>query len=81
MATGEIRAAFSLSEPDAGSDAASLRCKATPDGDEYVINGTKMWVTNGVRAALVALAARTPEGITCFIYEKDARTPSPTRSR
>ncbi len=70
LATGEIRAAFSLSEPDAGSDAASLRCKATPDGDEYVINGTKMWVTNGERAALVALAARTPEGITCFIYEK-----------
>jgi len=70
MATGEVRAAFSLSEPDAGSDAASLRCKATPDGDEYVINGTKMWVTNGERAALVALAARTPEGITCFIYEK-----------
>jgi butyryl-CoA dehydrogenase len=71
LATGEIRAAFSLSEPDAGSDAASLRCRATPDGDEYLINGTKMWVTNGVRAALVALAARTPEGITCFIYEKE----------
>jgi butyryl-CoA dehydrogenase len=71
MATGEIRAAFSLSEPDAGSDASSLRCKATLDGDEYVINGTKMWVTNGVRAAIVALAARTPEGITCFIYEKE----------
>jgi butyryl-CoA dehydrogenase len=57
MATGERRAAFSLSEPDAGSDTQSLRCKATPDGDEYVINGTKMWVTNGVRAGLVALAA------------------------
>jgi alkylation response protein AidB-like acyl-CoA dehydrogenase len=71
MATGEIRGAFSLSEPDAGSDAASLRCKATPDGDEYVIDGTKMWVTNGVRAGIVALAARTPEGITCFIYEKE----------
>jgi len=71
LATGEIRAAFSLSEPDAGSDAAALRCKADLDGDEYVINGTKMWVTNGVRAALVALAARTPEGITCFIYEKE----------
>jgi butyryl-CoA dehydrogenase len=71
MATGERRAAFSLSEPDAGSDTQSLRCKATPDGDEYVINGTKMWVTNGVRAGLVALAAKTPEGITCFIVEKE----------
>jgi butyryl-CoA dehydrogenase len=71
LATGEVRGAFSLSEPDAGSDAASLRCKATPDGDEYVIDGTKMWVTNGVRAGVVALAARTPEGITCFIYEKE----------
>jgi len=76
LATGEIRAAFSLSEPDAGSDAASLRCKAELDGDEYVINGTKMWVTNGVRAALVALAARTPEGITCFIYEKEPEVSS-----
>jgi alkylation response protein AidB-like acyl-CoA dehydrogenase len=71
LATGEVRGAFSLSEPDAGSDAASLRCKATPDGDEYVIDGTKMWVTNGVRAGLVALAARTPEGITCFVVEKE----------
>ncbi len=71
MSTGEVRAAFSLSEPDAGSDTQALRCKAVPDGDEYLINGTKMWVTNGVRAGLVALAARTPEGITCFIVEKD----------
>ena len=71
LATGEIRAAFSLSEPDAGSDAKALRCKATPDGDEYVINGTKMWVTNGERSGLVALAARAPEGITCFMVEKD----------
>ena len=71
MATGEVRAAFSLSEPDAGSDAQALRCRAKPDGDEYVIDGTKMWVTNGERAGLVALAARTPEGITCFIVEKE----------
>jgi butyryl-CoA dehydrogenase len=71
MATGERRAAFSLSEPDAGSDTQALRCKATPDGDTYVVNGTKMWVTNGERAGLVALAARTPEGITCFIVEKE----------
>ena len=71
MATGEVRAAFSLSEPDAGSDAQALRCKATPDGAQYLIDGTKMWVTNGERAGLVALAARTPEGITCFIVEKE----------
>ena len=71
MATGERRGALSLSEPDAGSDTQALRCKAVPDGDEYVIDGTKMWVTNGERASIVALAARTPEGITCFMVEKD----------
>ena len=71
MASGEVRGAFSLSEPDAGSDAGAIRCKATPDGDEYILDGTKMWVTNGERAGLVALAARTPEGITCFVVEKD----------
>jgi butyryl-CoA dehydrogenase len=70
MAEGERRGAFSLSEPDAGSDTRSLRCKAEPDGGEYVLNGTKMWVTNGERASVVAVAARTPEGITCFIVEK-----------
>src|SRR3954469_5790401 len=71
MATGEVRSAFSLSEPDAGSDTQAIRAKATPDGDEYIIDGTKMWVTNGERAGLVALAARAPEGITCFIIEKE----------
>jgi butyryl-CoA dehydrogenase len=71
LAAGDVRAAFSLSEPDAGSDTQALRAKAVPDGDEYVVNGTKMWVTNGERAGLVALAARTPEGITCFIVEKE----------
>src|SRR5207248_4604193 len=71
MATGELRGCLSLSEPDAGSDTRSLRCRATPDGDEYVLDGTKMWVTNGVRASLVTLAAKTPEGITCFIVEKE----------
>jgi butyryl-CoA dehydrogenase len=71
MATGEMRGALSLSEPDAGSDTSAIRCRAVRDGDEYVINGTKMWVTNGERASIVALAARTDEGITCFIVEKD----------
>jgi len=71
MATGELRGCLSLSEPDAGSDTSSLRCKATPDGDEYVLDGAKAWVTNGIRASVVALAARTPEGITCFVVEKE----------
>src|SRR3954463_8873701 len=71
MTTGELRGCLSLSEPDAGSDTRALRLKATPDGDEYILDGTKMWVTNGVRANLVTLAARTPEGITCFIVEKE----------
>jgi butyryl-CoA dehydrogenase len=71
LASGEWRAAMSLSEPDAGSDTNALRCKATPDGDEYVIDGTKMWVTNGQYSTVVALAARTPEGITCFMVEKE----------
>ena len=71
MAAGDVRGALSLSEPDAGSDTSAIRCKATPDGDEYVIDGTKMWVTNGERAGIVALAARTPEGITCFMVEKE----------
>jgi butyryl-CoA dehydrogenase len=71
LATGELRGCLSLSEPDAGSDTRNLSCRATRDGDEYVLNGTKMWVTNGTRAGLVALAARTDEGITCFMVEKE----------
>jgi len=71
MASGERRGALSLSEPDAGSDTSNISCRAQRDGDEYVLNGTKAWVTNGERAALVALAARTDEGISAFIVEKD----------
>jgi alkylation response protein AidB-like acyl-CoA dehydrogenase len=71
MATGERRGALSLSEPDAGSDTRNIACKAQRDGDEYVLNGTKAWVTNGERAAIVALAARTDEGISAFMVEKE----------
>jgi alkylation response protein AidB-like acyl-CoA dehydrogenase len=71
MAAGDLRGCLSLSEPDAGSDTRALRCKATPDGEEYVLDGTKAWVTNGERAGIVALAARAPEGITCFMVEKE----------
>ena len=70
MASGEVRGALSLSEPDAGSDTRNISCKATPDGDTYVLSGTKAWVTNGERAGIVALAARAPEGISAFIVEK-----------
>src|SRR5690606_1722487 len=75
MATGEVRGALSLSEPDAGSDTRNIACKAVRDGDEYVIDGTKAWVTNGERAGIVALAARTEEGISAFVVEKE---PGPT---
>jgi butyryl-CoA dehydrogenase len=71
MAAGERRGALSLSEPDAGSDTRNLSCRAERDGDEYVLNGTKAWVTNGERASIVALAVRTEEGISALIVEKD----------
>jgi alkylation response protein AidB-like acyl-CoA dehydrogenase len=71
LAAGDIRGCLSLSEPDAGSDTRNISCRAKRDGDEFVVNGTKMWVTNGERAGLVALAARTEEGISCFIVEKE----------
>ena len=71
MATGERRGALSLSEPDAGSDTGAITCRAVRDGDDYVVNGTKAWVTNGERASLVALAARTDEGISAFVVEKE----------
>jgi alkylation response protein AidB-like acyl-CoA dehydrogenase len=71
MASGNRRGALSLSEPDAGSDTRNISCRARRDGEEYVLNGTKAWVTNGERAAIVALAARTDEGISAFIVEKE----------
>ena len=72
LASGERRGCFSLSEPDSGSDAAALRCRAARDGGEWVVNGTKMWVTNGERAGLVALLARTGDDeISCFLVDKE----------
>ena len=62
MAEGEIRAAFSMSEPGLGSDVAAITTKGVRDGDDYLITGQKMWLTNGASARLVALLARTPEG-------------------
>jgi alkylation response protein AidB-like acyl-CoA dehydrogenase len=68
--------AFVLSEPGAGSDAAAIRTTAVRDGDEYVLNGTKTWITNGGISTVYAVLAKTdPEaghrGISCFIVETD----------
>ena len=74
LATGEITAAFSLSEPGAGSDAASVATTAVRKGDRYVLNGTKMWVTNGSHAGVITLfatvdRARGKDGVTAFCVE------------
>jgi acyl-CoA dehydrogenase len=68
--------AFSLSEPGAGSDAGALEASAVRDGDHYVLNGSKNWVTNGLRAGIYLVFARTDRdagsrGISAFIVEKD----------
>jgi alkylation response protein AidB-like acyl-CoA dehydrogenase len=69
MLSGTQIGAYSLSEPQAGSDAAALRCAATPTGDGYIINGSKSWITHGGIADFYTLFARTGEGsrgISCF---------------
>ncbi len=78
MATGEIRAAFSLSEPGLGSDVQAISTRAKRDGDDWVINGQKMWVTNGLLSGVVFLLVKTDpdasppyKGMTCFITEKE----------
>src|SRR2546421_7337482 len=76
-ATGEWSPAFALSEPDAGSDPGGMRTKATRDGDEWVIDGTKNWITNlGVADFYVVFAVTDPDaghsrGITAFVVEAD----------
>ncbi|MBI3628660.1 MAG: acyl-CoA dehydrogenase family protein [Candidatus Rokubacteria bacterium] len=74
LATGEILAAYSLSEPNAGSDAASLRTTAVRRGDHYVLNGSKQWCSNGDHAGVVTLFAtvdptKRSRGITAFLVE------------
>ena len=59
MATGEVRAAYSMSEAGAGSDVQAITTRADRDGDDYVVNGSKMWVTNGLRAGLVVTLVKT----------------------
>ncbi len=78
MATGEVRGAFSMSEPGCGSDVAAITTRAVRKGDGYVIDGQKMWLTNGGSANLVAVLVKTDEGadsvyrnMTTFLVEKE----------
>ena len=77
MARGQMRGGLALTEPDAGSDVQSLSLDATKDGEEYVLNGTKMFITNGRHGDTFAVLARTDpnaspkhRGLSCFIAEK-----------
>jgi alkylation response protein AidB-like acyl-CoA dehydrogenase len=78
MAAGDVRAALSMSEPGLGSDVAAIRTAARPDGDDYLLSGQKMWLTNGASSSLVAVLVRTSEeagrphrGLTAFLVGKD----------
>src|SRR3954463_13187794 len=88
-AAGEVRGAFSMSEPGLGSDVSAIRTKGVRDGDDYVVNGQKMWLTNGGSSNLVAVLCRTDEGqpqeapahrsMTTFLIEKEPGFgPNPT---
>lgn len=70
LTSGKKIAAFGLTEAGAGSDAFNLRTKAVQDGDHWILNGEKMWITNGPFADVVAIYARTKRGITAFVVEK-----------
>ena len=79
MATGELRGSFSMSEPGCGSDVSAIRTKAVRDGDDYVINGEKLWITNGGTSNFLAVLVKTDTGadsvyrnMSTFLVEKDA---------
>jgi butyryl-CoA dehydrogenase len=77
LARGEQLGAFALTEPGSGSDAGSLRTSAVPDGDGWVLNGSKQWITNGSRAGTFVLFARTDpttsgaRGVSCFVLDAE----------
>jgi alkylation response protein AidB-like acyl-CoA dehydrogenase len=77
LASGERLGAFALTESGSGSDAGALRTRAEPDGDGWVLNGSKQWITNGSRAGTIVLFARTDpstagaRGVSCFVVDGD----------
>jgi alkylation response protein AidB-like acyl-CoA dehydrogenase len=77
MATGAMHGAFSMSEPNCGSDVQAIETRAVRDGDDYVVNGTKMWATNGEHSTVVATLVKTDpgakpvwKGMSCILAEK-----------
>jgi alkylation response protein AidB-like acyl-CoA dehydrogenase len=77
MATGEMHGAFSMSEPNCGSDVQAIETRALRDGEDYIINGTKMWATNGEHSTVVATLVKTDpdakpvwKGMSCILAEK-----------
>jgi glutaryl-CoA dehydrogenase len=70
MASGEAIGCFGLTEPDAGSDPGSMRTRARRDGDDWIISGQKMWITNGSAAAVAVVWAQTDDGVRGFVVPK-----------
>jgi glutaryl-CoA dehydrogenase len=73
MAAGRLIGCFGLTEPDSGSDPGSMRTHAHRDGDDWILSGTKMWITNGSIADVAVVWARTDEGVRGFLVEKGMR--------
>ena len=71
MATGEVVGCFGLTEPDSGSDPARMRTNARRDGGDWILNGTKMWITNGGIAQLAVVWAKTDDGVRGFLVPTD----------
>ncbi len=71
MAAGDLIGCFGLTEPDSGSDPASMRTNARRDGDDWILNGTKMWITNGSIADVAIVWAGTDEGVRGFVVPTD----------
>src|SRR5438552_2550253 len=71
LATGRYVGAYCLSEPSSGSDAKNMPTQAVRDGDDYVLNGTKSWITNGGEAGLYLVYALSDPGITAFLVPAD----------
>jgi glutaryl-CoA dehydrogenase len=73
MARGEAIGCFGLTEPDGGSDAGAMKTRAVRNGGDWVLNGAKMWITNGTIADVAVVWADTEDGIRGFLVEKDSR--------